>query len=150
MDAADEVLLRDVVRDLLGQPDESSYVWHRRHASEHGYISVDLEKVPVFKRGRHWYVKSSEVLAARQRAKQRQERREQVTQDCAAGILHGSDGEQVLTTWGGYHMHGDFRFVWDDLEIYRRRNDGRWVCNHCNVVVDVVCPKCGRSRSVAP
>lgn len=149
MDEADELLLRDAVRDLLGQPDESSYLWHRRRASEHGYISLDLEQVPAFKHGRHWYVKPSEVIAALQRVADRHNRREQVTRDYDAGILHGPDGEHVDTTWGWYRVEGDFRFVYDNLQVYRRRNDGLWVCNRCNVVVDDVCPKCGRRRSVA-
>ena len=147
MDEVDEMLLRDAVRDLLGQPSESAYVWHRRHASEDGSISVDGEHAPVFKRGRHWYVKPAEILAAKQRAKDRHDRIQQATRDYDAGILHGSDGEHVETTWGWYRTENGFRFVYDNLQVYRRRNDGLWACNHCNVVVDDICQGCGRSRS---
>jgi hypothetical protein len=146
LDDADEVLLRDAVRDLLGQPDEGSYVWHRRHASDYGYISLDIEQVPAFKHGRYWYVKPSEIIAARQRARDRQERLDQATRDYGAGVFHGADAGAVQTTWGWYQMAGDFRFVYDSLQVYRRRNDGLWVCNECNVVVDSECPKCGRRR----
>jgi hypothetical protein len=76
--------------------------------------------------------------------------RQQNSIDYAAGRLNGADGKPVYTIEGGYRIEGDFRLVWDNVDLYKHRNEGVWMCNHCDEVVDIECPTCGRSRSVAP
>jgi hypothetical protein len=88
--------------------------------------------VPTFKRGQHWHIRRSDVLAALERERLREEDLERVTRDYESGILYGSDGETVETTWGGYRIAGGFHFVWSDYEVMRRRSNGSWWCNHCD------------------
>ena len=171
LDVNDNIELRDAVRDLLRQTEPGQYEWHRRQASTHGRIWIGLDSAPAFKLERHWYVKASDITSAQEREETRKQRLEQATRDYEHGIVHGADGETTRTTWGGYTLHGDFRFVWDDVEVGRRKSDGWWVCYQCNVSVKtehngeechrcadwtpcrndctlsrIECPKCGRER----
>ena len=97
----------------------------------------------------------------------------QVTEDYENGIIHGNDGDIIKTEWGGYEIHKEFRFVWNDVERYRRRSYGRWHCNVCMIPAEtehnnpechlcsdwggcgknctlsrVYCTKCGASISI--
>ena len=51
------------------------------------------------------------------------------------------------TEYGGYTLHGNFKFEWSDYERERKRSDGEWYCISCNIRAEVKgnkvsCPNC--------
>lgn len=130
-----ELKLRDAVqfyRDEEHAP-SNSYDWYRKSAQRYGRVSIGGTDVPTYKHKGIWYVDGKFFAEAIKRHREAIKHLKQVTADYARGIIHGKDGDVVYTEWGGYEIHGDFRFVWSYYERARKRSYGTWYCNRCNI-----------------
>lgn len=130
-----ELELRDAVQ--LYRKEErvslNSYEWYRKSAKQYGEVSIGVTNVPAYKHGGIWHVDGKKFAEAIKRHREVIKRLKQVTADYAKGIIHGKEGDVVYTEWGGYEIHEDFRFVWSDYELARKKSYGTWYCNKCNI-----------------
>jgi len=149
-----ELKLKDAVQ--LYRKEEkaptNSYNWYRESAHQEGRVRISSTNVPAYKKKGIWYVNAKEFAKAIKHHRESVKHLKQVTADYDKGIIYGKNGETTRTEWGGYTIHGNFRFVWSDCERYRKKSDGHWCCNKCNLPAErdyplskVYCSKCGAS-----
>ena len=126
--------LRDAVEYYKKQEKaiSNSYEWYRKSAKNFGKISIGGVSVPVYRLKGRWHVDEKTFHNAIQKHLLQVSHVKKVTEDYSKGIIYGRDGDTIHTEWGGYRIHGAFRFVWSDLERRRMRSYGTWYCNRCN------------------
>ena len=112
----------------------NSYGWYRKSAQCSGTVSIGDMKIPVHKECGIWYLDETRLAKAIEHHRKKMKDIEQITADYDKGIIHGNNGDSFRMTWGGYEIHGRFRFVWSDMERYRKRSCGTWYCNLCNTI----------------
>ena len=91
----------------------NSYDWYRGHAQRSGKVWIGGINISAIKQGGIWHVERKGLTKAINHHRQSVKHLKQVTKDYEEGIIHGKDGDTIRTEWGGYEIHGDFRFVWD-------------------------------------
>ncbi|MFC1912125.1 hypothetical protein ACFLXG_03105 [Chloroflexota bacterium] len=148
----------------------NSYNWFRKEAQRDGSIGIAGKNILVTKYKGVWYVNRKDFSEAINQHRESIKHLKQMTEDLRKGIIHGTNGDTIRTGFGGYEIHGDFRFVWDDVQRYRRKSYGTWYCNRCQAPAEteynkkechlcsdwngcgedctlsrVCCPKCGTS-----
>lgn len=131
--ADDEVPLREAVERYTAVAYVANALnTYRSHAASMGKVSLGVE-MPVHKdaQGR-WVVQRSDLTRGLAAARARQKRRAQNGADYGRHVLHGRDGERVLTDGDfSYERHGAFHILYDHT-VLRWKSDGRsWVCNTC-------------------
>ncbi|MBA7687789.1 hypothetical protein ES703_96262 [subsurface metagenome] len=112
----------------------NSYDWYRKSAQKPGYIPISESYVPVFKKGGQWYTDNNKFQEAIKNHRVYRKHLKQVTEDYKKGIIHGKDNEIFYTEWGGYKIHGGFRFVWSNYERGLKKYYRTWCCNRCNII----------------
>jgi hypothetical protein len=112
----------------------NSYGWYRKSAQHYGTVHIGGIELSAHKERGTWYVDETDLAEAIRLHREKIQHIEQNTDDYQKGIIHGNDGEILKTTYGGYQIRGRFRFVWSDVERYRKRSYGTWYCNSCNTV----------------
>ena len=151
----------------------NTYEWYRKSAQRSGTVSIGSLSVPAYKHKGTWHVDDKKFTEAIEHHRRGIQYLKKVTSDYAKGIIHGKDGETTYTEWGGYQIHGNFRFVWSESQRLRMKSYGTWYCNKCNIIAEtehekkechlcrdwngcgrdctlsrVYCPKCGKSFDV--
>lgn len=116
--------LRDAVEYYWKQEKaiSNSYEWYRKSAKNFGEISIGGMQVPVHRLKGRWHVDEKTFHNAIQEHLVQVSHFKKVTEDYSKGIIYGGDGDTIHTEWGGYQIHGIFRFVWSDLERRRMKN----------------------------
>ncbi len=135
MERKQALKLRDAVQLYRNEEKapSNSYEWYRKSAQQYGKVSIGETHVPTYKQDGIWYIDGKEFAKAIKRHHEAIKHLKQVTTDYAKGIIHGKNGNIIHTKWGGYEIHGNFRFVWSDYELNRKKSYGAWYCNKCNV-----------------
>jgi len=131
--ASDEVLLREAVEKYTAVTDVANALnTYRNHAARYGSVSLGVA-VPVHKdaQGR-WVVQRSDLTRGLRAERKVQKRRAQNGADYARHVLHGRDGERILTDGHfSYERRGAFHILYDHW-VPRWQGSGRsWVCNTC-------------------
>lgn len=167
--------LKDAI-ELYKQEDgaySNSYEWYRKCAQGRENISISGTDVPAYKKKGVWCIDDGDFTKAIENHRTMIRRRKQVTDDYNRGVINGKDGDTVHTDFGGYNIHGAFRFVWSNYENAHMKSSGEWYCNRCNTPAEtehnkpechlcsdwngcgrdctlskVYCAKCGKSIDV--
>ncbi len=151
----------------------SSYDRYRKQARASGKVGIGDIHISVVKQNGIWYVNTDDLSRAINSHRESIKHLKQITEDYRHGIIHGNDGDTIKIEWGGYEIHKEFRFVWDDVQRYREKSYGKWYCNVCMIPAEteynnpechlcsdwggcgkdctlskVYCPKCGASLDV--
>ncbi len=114
----------------------NSYDWYRNQAQKYGKAWIGGIDVSAIKKYGIWYVDRENLSRAINHHRESVKHLKQVTEDYEKGIIHGNDGDTIHTEWGGYEIHKEFRFVWNDVERYRKKSYGTWYCNKCQIVAE--------------
>lgn len=109
----------------------NSYEWYRKQAHSDGHISIAGVNIPVSKIRNQWHLREQDLEQAILQHKLALKELRKITEDYHSRILHGNDGAAVHTEWGGYKIKNSFHFVWSDMDKYRKKSDGSWICNLC-------------------
>lgn len=109
----------------------NSYNWYRKQAQRSGKVQIGGINIPAIKQGGIWYVARDELAEALNHHRQSVKQLKQLTEDYGKGIIHSKDGDTIRTERGGYEIHGDFHFVWDYVQRYRKKSYGTWYCKKC-------------------
>ena len=128
-----ELTLREAV-ELYRKEERApanAYDWYRKAAQQSGKVYIGKTYISAYKRSGVWYVGGKEFAEAIKRHRESIRHLKQVTVEYSKGIIHGKDGDTIYTEWGGYEIHQNFRFVWSDVQRYRRKSYGTWYCNRC-------------------
>jgi hypothetical protein len=128
-----EITLREAITLYASEPGATAnaYEWYRRWAHYNGNAPIGGTEVPARKRAGAWKVASEDVTAAIEGHRRTLGRRRAITDDYGRGVLHGLDGESVLTDWGDYRHRGPFHLARSGYEAARHRSDGAWMCSSC-------------------
>lgn len=132
--------LRLAVHEWLQQSGSSrnSYEWYCRSARSCQFVSFGEVKIRACKIGRNWCIEEPELLEAIRLHHLHLAQIKQNTDDYIQGIVRGKDGDVIRIEGGGYEIHGQFRFAWNDQDRYLRKSDGHWYCNGCNIGAETV------------
>lgn len=171
----DLLTLKEAVRQYKQEERavSNSYDWYRKRAGKSGKVWMGDINISAVKQNGIWYVNRNDFSRAINSHRESIRCVKQVTEDYENGIIHGKDGDTIKTEWGGYEIHKEFRFAWNDVERYRRRSHGMWYCNICHIPAEtehnnsechlcsdwggcgrdctlsrVYCPKCGASINI--
>ena len=109
----------------------NSYDWYRKQAQTDGSIDIASKKITATKYRGIWYIDKADFSAAINQHRDQIKELKQITEDYRKGIIHGKNGDTTHTEFGGYSIHGDFYFVWDDVQPFRRKSYGNWYCKRC-------------------
>lgn len=134
MTGANDLLTLQQAVDQYKQEERAvsnSYEWYRRQAQKSGEVGIAGIHVPAVKLNGVWCVHRAHLSEAIDSHRESVRQRKQMTEDYRKGIIHGKDGDAIRTDFGGYEIHGDFRFVWDDVQRYRKKSYGIWYCGKC-------------------
>jgi len=110
----------------------NSYEWYRKSAQRNGCVPIHNTDVPAFKQDGIWCVNDKKFAEAIKQHHKAIKNLKQVTADYDKGIIHGKNGDIIHTEWGGYEIHGGFRFEWSDYKRDRMKSNGTWYHNRCN------------------
>jgi hypothetical protein len=131
--ADDEVPLREAVEKYTAVTDiPNALSTYREHAARYGRVRLGID-APVHKdaRGR-WVVQHADLERGLRAEQARQKRMAEAGADYARRVLHGREGERVLTNAHfSYERRGAFHIRYDH-SVSRWEGSGRsWVCNTC-------------------
>ena len=151
----------------------NAYDWYRKQAQRYGKTFIGDKGISATKQNGVWYVNKTEFSEAINQHRESIKHLKQMTEDYRHGIIHGNNGDTIHTEFGGYEIHDDFRFVWYDVQRYRKKSYGIWYCNRCQAPAEtehnkqechlcsdwngcgedctlsrVYCPKCGASINI--
>ena len=123
---------------------DRTYESFRKSVNRYGCIKINDREIEASKIGGTWYLDVSKFREEIKNYKNHNLHIEKVTDDYSKGVLHGSDDEIITTNWGGYRLKGQYRYVWNDYERYRKKRGGYWMCNKCSKVVETYgkCKSC--------
>jgi hypothetical protein len=131
--ADDEMPLREAVEQYKAVVGHASTLGtYREHAASMGKVLLGVW-TPAHKdaRGR-WVVQRADLTRGLQAERKVQKRRAQNGADYARHVLHGRDGERVLTDGHfSYEPHGAFHILYDHREPPWQGSGRSWVCNTC-------------------
>ena len=115
----------------------NSYDWYRKQAQRSGKVWIGGIHISAVKQNGIWYVQRADLSKAINNHRESAKHLKQVTEDYKNGIIHGKDGDTTHTEFGGYEIHKGFRFVWNDVERYRKKSYGTWYCNKCQAPAEM-------------
>ncbi len=129
----DLLTLREAVKQYKQEERavSNSYDWYRKQAQRYGKTHIGGKDISATKQNGVWYVKKTEFSEAINQHRESIKQLKQMTDDYRKGIIHGTNGDTIRTELGGYSIRGDFYFVWDDVQRYRKKSYGTWYCNKC-------------------
>ena len=109
----------------------NSYDWYRKQAQGSGKVWIGGIYISAVKQNGIWSISKEDLSKAINNHRESVKHLKKVTNYYEKGIIHGKDGDTISTEFGGYEIHGDFRFVWDDVQRFRKKSYGTWYCNRC-------------------
>jgi hypothetical protein len=110
---------------------------YREHATRYGSVRLGID-APIHKdaRGR-WVVQRADLERGVRAEQARQKRMAEACADYARRVLHGREGERVLTDSDfSYERRGAFHIVYDYSVSRWDRSGIRWVCNTCWTIAE--------------
>jgi hypothetical protein len=136
--ADDDVPLREAVEKYTAVTDiVNALSTYREHAARYGSVGLGIDTaVHKDARGR-WVVQRADLERGLRAELARQKRMAQMGADYARHVLHGGEGEGVLTDADfSYERRGTFHIVYDYSVSRWDRSGIRWVCNTCWTIAE--------------
>ncbi len=128
-----EVPLREAVEKYKAVTDFASALGtYRDHAASMGTVFLGVE-MPAHKDVRGWWVvRHSDLTRGLAAERARQKRMAKAGADYARHVLHGRDGERILTDgYFSYERRGAFHILYDRRVAPWDGNRRVWKCNKC-------------------
>jgi hypothetical protein len=132
---AKKIKLSEAVQLFLKEKSapSNSYNWYRQSAQSNGTVLFGESEIKAEKLKGSWYVDEKAFTKSIEKIRNKAKQIKKVASDYKKGNIHGKNGEEIKTEWGSYKIYKNFRLVTSDCDSIRKRSDGDWYCNDCNI-----------------
>ena len=118
------------LKDAVGTPHHENgifndYKWYLWHARNFGKIRIGQIDIPTRKEKGHWVLDNFDLTRAIESFKKKNTETERSSKRI--------DEKRPSIDSGGYLNNSNFRLVCNAYDIARKRSDGTWYCNTCNL-----------------